>query len=341
MAIAFDNASGAGWLGGSIINAVTHTTSGADRFLMVSAGTYSASLVTVSSISYGGVALTKIDSITANVSGMFQDTELWYLDNPPLGSNALIINFSGSADFSAYTAESYTGKTVAGIAASAKSQNVSASTSSPVCNVNVPYSDCWLVGYAYGRDASAPTAGAGTTVRQSLGIGHAAGDSNGVVGTGNQTLSFLTSGAAPWPGVITAAISAANAGGGATINGAVGNASADGSTATVTNLPTTISGAVGNAAASGTTASVTTRIMTDPLINNTETVLASTAVHWSWIPAGRIGSLNGITITDGTGTTDADGRLAPGIVRTAGILKVAKRNTDATDDEVFYQAWNS
>lgn len=81
---------------------------------------------------------------------------------------------------------------------------------------------------------------------------------------------------------------------------------------------------------------------TSVIVNNTGTVLASTAVSWTWLPLGRIGSLNAITALDGTGTTSAGGQLtATGMSAGAGILLVADLVTDATDDLVYYEAGNA
>jgi hypothetical protein len=128
-----------------------------------------------------------------------------------------------------------------------------------------------------------------------------------------------------------------------TIAATVGSASAAGVHATVTNAPAgvIIAAAVGNAAAAGVAANVGTYIQTDVIPNNTDTILANTAVVWTWTPAGRIGSMSGLTPVDGTGTTDAAGRLAPGIALAAGRLDVADRasSAGAKTDAVFYQAF--
>jgi len=138
---------------------------------------------------------------------------------------------------------------------------------------------------------------------------------------------------------LTATINNAN---GVTISCSIGNATANGVQATIYQ-GISIACSVGNASANGLSATITNnpiRIVTEPFINNTETgVLASTAVFWSWMPSGRIGSLSGVVEVDGTGTTAANGTLTvTGLSAGSGILMVAKRNTDATDDEVFYYA---
>jgi hypothetical protein len=79
--------------------------------------------------------------------------------------------------------------------------------------------------------------------------------------------------------------------------------------------------------------------VTEPLINNTGTILASESVVWSWYPGGRIGSLTGITPIEGVGTTEADGTLiVAGLSTGAGLLMVGQRVTTAADDLVFYEA---
>lgn len=127
-----------------------------------------------------------------------------------------------------------------------------------------------------------------------------------------------------------------------TVSGITGNAVAAGSTATITNsgTATTINATVGNTAAAGATATITNLIKTSAMINNTETgPLASVPVSWTWWPAGRPGSMTGVTPTDGTGTTDAGGKLTPGITAAPGVLMVAALGVDRTADQVFYQAY--
>ena len=127
---------------------------------------------------------------------------------------------------------------------------------------------------------------------------------------------------------------------GTTISCTVGNAVAAGSTAVVTTTGvTTITCGVGNAAAGGSTAAVNTFLVSDIIINNTGSIRASQAVSYTWWPAGRIGSMVGITPADYTGTTGTDGRLVTSILKAAGILQVAKRNASAVDDDVYYEAF--
>ncbi len=210
MALAFDATSGSpSWTTGSSIN-VTHICTGSNRVLFVGVAIYDASPITVSGITYNSIALTKINAITDNLTSANQDCELWYLDAPASGNNSLVITLSASATFVAYLSASYTGKTTSGIDADNVVQKNTSGLASPACLVNVVHSDCWLISFAYSRDGSHPTATVGT-VRNTTDVGHVIGDSNGVIGTGNQGLHFSTSGSAPWPGVSAASFSAANA----------------------------------------------------------------------------------------------------------------------------------
>lgn len=98
------------------------------------------------------------------------------------------------------------------------------------------------------------------------------------------------------------------------------------STPSITNTFTTSAASVGS-------------VTTAPMWNNTLAApLVSTAVYWTWLPAGRIGSLSTVTPADGTGTTSVTGTLT--VAKAApGILMVAVRHTGATDDDVYYEAF--
>lgn len=88
-----------------------------------------------------------------------------------------------------------------------------------------------------------------------------------------------------------------------------------------------------------TTDAAGTTIITDTHRNNAGTPLTNTPVSWTWFPSGRIGTLKGVECQEGTGTTDASAKLSVTGVVTPGILLVAYLNTDATDDDVFYEAF--
>jgi hypothetical protein len=168
MAIAFDAATSQAWQGFVTTWTLSHTVTGSNPVIFVGVGTYDNSggaVRTVNSASYNGVALTKINSITATVEGNKQDAELWYLDAPATGAHNISVTLSAESRFGKIYGASYTGKTGTGIDAHNAVQDTTGSTNSPTCNVNVVASDCWLVAYAYSRSASTLGAGTGTTVR--------------------------------------------------------------------------------------------------------------------------------------------------------------------------------
>jgi hypothetical protein len=253
MAIAFDAASNTGDWGASALSThdLSHTCTGSNRFLAVGVAEYSDSGVrTISGVTYNGVAMTKANGITATVESANQVTELWYLDGPASGANTVTVTYSDTRRYSTILASSYTGKTSTGIDAHNATQNVAASTSSPTCNVNVVANDCWLVGVAFSRNG-ALSAGTATTKRTGNATGHAFGDSNGVVGTGNQTLAYTAS-SETWPGVVSLSFSEAGGGGGG-VSTAVGAVSA---AATVTAIGRSFAHVVGNSAGVASVAGV-------------------------------------------------------------------------------------
>jgi hypothetical protein len=73
--------------------------------------------------------------------------------------------------------------------------------------------------------------------------------------------------------------------------------------------------------------------------NNTRTgVLANQAVVYSYVAGGRVGSMGGKTVFDGTGTTSAAGTLTvSGLPTGTGVVQVAVLGATPADDQVFYQ----
>jgi hypothetical protein len=77
----------------------SHTTGvGLNRILLVSVSTHSGR--TVSSITYGGTALTKIGSSISS-SGPHPSTEMWYLKSPIVGAANIVVTLSGDDAFTA------------------------------------------------------------------------------------------------------------------------------------------------------------------------------------------------------------------------------------------------
>jgi hypothetical protein len=88
-----------------------------------------------------------------------------------------------------------------------------------------------------------------------------------------------------------------------------------------------------------TAAAATVTYLSDIFTNNTGTVQPSVSVNWSWFAGGRIGSLAGITPTEGVGTTSGTGRLTVTVPAAgAGVLMASIRSAGPTTDAVYYEA---
>ena len=93
--ITFDAASNSGGQSGVSSFSWNHTASGLNRLLVVGVVTSDgANLRTVTRITYGGKALTKARN---DLSGN-RDAEIWYLANPPGGTNSVSVTLTASVD---------------------------------------------------------------------------------------------------------------------------------------------------------------------------------------------------------------------------------------------------
>ncbi len=103
----FDAISDSGYETGVSGSTHSHTTgSGADRFLAVDVAIYTAG-VTVSGITYDGVAMTLIGAQNTTTDAGWR-IECWGLVEPAEGANDIVVTLSGNANF-AVVAASYTG----------------------------------------------------------------------------------------------------------------------------------------------------------------------------------------------------------------------------------------
>ncbi len=96
MPIAFDAVSHANALSGNTLS-WAHTCSGADRVLVVSAVTRNdtPANMPITGITYGGQSLTKVRA-DEGADDASKRTEIWYLINPPLGTNTVEITYTGA-----------------------------------------------------------------------------------------------------------------------------------------------------------------------------------------------------------------------------------------------------
>lgn len=68
-----------------------HTTAGTDRFLLVEVISSSG---TSTGATYGGTPLTLIDRQSNVISGLTTDIEMYYMVNPPLGTNSIVVSYA-------------------------------------------------------------------------------------------------------------------------------------------------------------------------------------------------------------------------------------------------------
>lgn len=139
------------------------TNTAGNIFLFFGQTAYS-SLLTFSSITYGGKSLTKLDGVNG-VGG--RNLEVWYLNNPPLGTNTLSITMSGipdtfwNAGWVTYSGAWFSAPTIFG-------HNSSGSTTSLSKSLTTITDNSWIVsGFTNGANA-VPTPGANTNIQLSV-----------------------------------------------------------------------------------------------------------------------------------------------------------------------------
>jgi len=91
------------------------TVSGSDTLIVVSITQYATTILgqtlAVSSVTYGGVALTNLSSCTVTPAGPYGEgrTEIWYKLNPPSGANNVVVTYAGTVYQGWSRATSFTG----------------------------------------------------------------------------------------------------------------------------------------------------------------------------------------------------------------------------------------
>ncbi len=171
MAIAFDSSSNGAALPGSSLT-YSHTCSGANRILFVGVDVFNPNTDDVTSVTYGGLAMTQI--IKTNIS--VQRDYLYYLVNPPTGANNIVITKSTSVSIRSCSA-SYTGVKQSSQPDASASNTAASPVTSITKAITTIADNCWVVSFVF-NDANVSTAGTGTTKRDSAASFHAIGDSN-------------------------------------------------------------------------------------------------------------------------------------------------------------------
>ena len=170
MAIAFDAATpSANNLGISVT--FSHTCTGSNLILIaaVSAAVNNSSQV-VSTITYAGAGMTKIDS-QLDTATNFRHTELWYLIAPATGANNVIVTYGVEpSDFFSVGVASYTGVKQSGQPdASGKNTSGASNVTAMSKSITTVADNCWIVGAASNlSNGTSNTADSGSFLRQSI-----------------------------------------------------------------------------------------------------------------------------------------------------------------------------
>ncbi len=136
-AIAFDNATGI-TIGSGSSQTIPYTVSGSNTFLVVSTETGYPGTDDVTSITYNGVAMTRLFT-----SLRTRQDFIYYLVNPSTGTHDVVISLNRSADSITTTITSYTGVNQIG------QPTQSNSCASATCSVTTTTNNAWLVGTGF------------------------------------------------------------------------------------------------------------------------------------------------------------------------------------------------
>ena len=196
-AIAFDAASSTSGVSLSSTSWSHTVGTGSDRVLIVGIALEDTSTadLTVSSVTYNGVAMTAVpNSIATDGSSTFNRTQLFYQLSPASGTHTVAIAFGGSVNGVNVGAVSLSGVNAAAPAAAATSILDSGTALS--ASINVATANSWLVDVVSSGAASAAfTAGSGQTSRWSNSQSNSSGaaSTKSVATTGTATTSWTCS----------------------------------------------------------------------------------------------------------------------------------------------------
>lgn len=187
MAIAFDAVSGAG----ANSSTLSHTCTGSNLILFANIiGDLTTDNLT--GVTYAGVAMTYGSKVQLPGDRW---TYLYYLVNPTTGANNIV---ASGLTFCNLGGLSYTGVNQGALDSVT---SISTTGNPAVLTTTVVASNCWLVDLEYG--GTGKTAGAGTTIRGgSAAFNPSMFDSNGVVGTGAQSLTINFSASTAYVGIV-------------------------------------------------------------------------------------------------------------------------------------------
>lgn len=185
MAIAFDAITGVQLTTGTSLT-YSHTCTGSDRILFVSANNNTASDY-VTGITYNGVSMTKIGASLQGGSTRY--TNLYYLVAPATGANNVVISCSGSTYIEAYTV-SYTGVHQSSPIDTNRTDTGS-SVTSLTCTLTTTADQCWLI--TAGSYGAGTLSGGASTYARNVSFSYGILDSNGARSIGSNSLIINSS----------------------------------------------------------------------------------------------------------------------------------------------------
>lgn len=197
MALAYDSSATSNTGSASSLT-YSHTCSGVDRILLVQV--WCGSNRTISSITYNGVSMTELSTLTGGSIGAGERTAVYYLIAPATGANNVVVTLSGATSIASNSA-SYTGVDQTNpIDASRTETDLDTGTSyaeSITSNAN----NCWAVWGTREYAGRTITAGANTAVRQreSSQYGIIWADSNAsITPAGSRTMNLNANASGNW-----------------------------------------------------------------------------------------------------------------------------------------------
>jgi len=142
MAIAFDSGTYAQYTNGTSLT-FSHTCTGSDRILFVMGHDKSNSATIITGITYGGVAMTQVNTLNGGAGQNDRAITLWYLIAPATGSNNVVVSASES-DNLRFSAVSYTGASQTG-----QPEGTDTSTGNSVTTISTDITttvnNCWML----------------------------------------------------------------------------------------------------------------------------------------------------------------------------------------------------
>lgn len=146
-----------------------HKADGVNPIVLV--GVMASTAGSITGVTYGGQAMTEIDTYATAIAGLFVDQTLWALKAPPAGDNTVSVQTTGSGTMYLYTAaHTYIGvDQTTGYVHTGKNRASSTTVTLSIDTSGAPSTDdCWLAGVAFSNGNYSLTAGAGTRKRNAL-----------------------------------------------------------------------------------------------------------------------------------------------------------------------------